>query len=229
MSFSKAYPTLNIKMLPPTESEFNRQIYILASVSHIKAHVSRDPPECSSVEKKHLGLLDSIALLLVTKSRGDVAAVRMELTTTSLKFYFVKNRPCDSSTLSFVERMLQVIKEQPLEFMHKSMLMMVMEECAEKVSARIKKSQKAIEEAGKITIAPSSSSINSGKVLESWEGLDNSQIISNFLIELKTFITAPPIMRSNPETSMSLCVKAWLIGTITLYPFVRIKAVLIQS
>lgn len=216
-------------MLPPTESEFNRQIYILASVCHIKEHVSRPPPQCSSVEKKHLRLLDYIALLLVTKSRGDVAAVRMELTATSLKFYFAKNKPYDSSTLSFVNRMLKILKEQPLRFMHKSMLMMVMVVCVEKVSARIKKSQKAIEEAGEINIAQSSPSINSGKVLKSWEGLDNLQIISSFLIELKTFITATPILSLNPETSMLLCIKAFLIGTITLYPFVGITAFLIQS
>ena len=104
-------------MLPATESEFNRQIYILASVCHIKEHVSRPPPQCSSVENKHLILMDYTALLLVTKSCGNVAAVRMELTATSLKFHFAKNRPCDSSTLFFVNRMLKVLKEQPLEFM----------------------------------------------------------------------------------------------------------------
>ncbi len=83
---------LNIEMLPPTESEFNR---LLASVCHIKEHASRPPPQCNSVEQKHLRLLDYIALLLVTKSRGDVAAVTMEPTATSLNFYFAKNRPCD--------------------------------------------------------------------------------------------------------------------------------------
>ena len=216
-------------MLPPTESEFNRQIYILASVSLIKEHASRPPPQCNSVEQKHLRLLDYITLLLVNKSRGDVAAVTMEHTATSLKFYYAKNRPCDSSTLSFVDRILLVLKEQPLRFMHKSMLMIVMVECVEKVSARIRKSQKAIEEVGEINITQSSPSINHGKILESWEGLDNLQIISSFLIELKTFKTATPIMRSNPETSMLLCIKAFLIGTITLYPFVDITAFLIQS
>ena len=36
-----------------------------------------------------------------------------------------------------LNKMLKVLKEQPLEFMHKSMLMMVMVGCVEKVSARI--------------------------------------------------------------------------------------------
>ena len=216
-------------MLLPTESEFDRQIHILASVRHIKEHASRPPPQCTSVEKKHLELLDHIALLLVTKSRGDVAAVTMEITATSLKFYFAKNKRCDPSTLSFVNRMLKIIKEEPLKFMHKSMLMIVMVECVEKVRARIKKSQNALEEAGEINIPQSSPYINSGNVLKLWGGLDNSQIISSFLIELRTFITATPIMRSNPGTSMWLCIKAHLIGTVTLYPFVGITAFLIQS
>ena len=139
---------MNLKMLPPTESEFNRQIYILALVCHIKEHASRPPPQCNSVEQKHLRLLDYIAPLLVTKSRGDVAAVTMEHTATSFNFYFAKNRPCDFPTLSFVEKILKVLKEQSLRAMHKSVFMIVMVECAEKVSARIRKSQKAIEEVG---------------------------------------------------------------------------------
>ena len=216
-------------MLPPTESEFNRQIYILASVCHIKEHVSRPPPQCNSVEQKHLQLLDYIALLLVTKSRGDVAAVTMEHTANSLNFYFAKNRPCDFSTLSFVDRILMVLKKQPLSSMPKSVLMIVMVECVEKVSARIRKTQKAIKEVGEINTTQLLPSIDHSKILESWEGLDNSQIISSFLIELKTFNTAIPIMRLNPETSMLFCVKANLIGTITLYPFVGITAFLIQS
>ena len=80
----------------------------------------------------------------MTKSRGDVAAVTMEHTAISINFYFAKNRPCDSSTLSFVDRILTVLKEQPLLFMHKSMLMIVIVECVEKVSARSRKCQKAI-------------------------------------------------------------------------------------
>ena len=122
-----------------------------------------------------------------------------------------------------------VFKEQPLQFMNKSMLMIVMVAYVEKVSARIKKSQKAIKEVGKSNIAQSSPSINHGKILESWESLDNLQIISSFLLELKTFNTATPIMRLNPETSILLCLKAFLIGTITLYPFVGITAFLIHS
>lgn len=67
-------------------------------------------------------------------------------------------------------------------------------------------------------------------MLKSWEGLDNLQIISNFLIELKAFNTSTPIMRLNPKTSMLLlCIKAVLIGTITLYSFVGVKAFLLQS
>ena len=65
-------------MLRPTESEFDRQVYMLASVCHIKDHAAHSAPICNDVEKKHLGLLNYIALLLVTKARGDVAAVTMK-------------------------------------------------------------------------------------------------------------------------------------------------------
>lgn len=209
-------------MLPPTESDFNRQICILSLVCHVKEHASRSPTKCNSVEQKHLSLLDYIALLLVTKSHGYVAAVIMEHTVTSLNFYFAKNRHWDHLTLSFVNRILKLLKGQPLEFIQKSMLMIVMVNCVEKVNGRIRKSQKALEEVGEINIAQSPPSLNQGKVVDSWEGLDNLQIISSFLIELKKFVTATPIMRANPETSMWLCIRAFLIGSITLYPFVSI-------
>lgn len=142
---------------------------------------------------------------------------------------FRQNRPCDFSTLYFVDKVLKVLKEQPLRFIHRSMSMIIMVECVEKVSARIRKSQKAKKEAGEINIAQSSPSKNLSKLVVSWEGLDILQIVSSFLIELETFNTATPIMKLNPETSMMLCLKAFLIGTITLYLFIGITSFLIQS
>lgn len=207
---------MNIKILPPTESDSNCQIYILALVCHVNEHASQSPPKCNSVEQKHLRLLDYIALLLVTKCRcrGDSGAHRR-----LPYFNFEKNRPCDRSTLSFVNRILKLLKEQPLEFIQKSMLMIVMVNCVEKVSAKIRKSQKALEEVGEINIAQSSPSINQGKVLDSWEGLENLQIISKFLNELKTFVPSTQILRSKLKTYMWVYIKAFLIDAFILYPF----------
>lgn len=188
-----------------------------------------DPPQCNTLEQKHLRLLDYIALLLVTKPRGDVAAVTMEHNATSLNFYFAKNRPCDSATLTFVDRILMVLKQQPLQSMPKSLSLILMVECVKKISARIKKPKKALEEVGEIHTMQFSPSTVHAEMLDSWEGLNHFQIVSSFLIELKTFQTAPQHMRLTPEDSKLICVKAFLIGTITLHPLVGIIAFLIQS
>lgn len=73
-----------------------------------------------------------------------------------------------------------VLKERPLRSMAKSMLTIVMVECAEQISVRIRKARKAIEEVGEINTLQFSPSLAYAKMLKSWEGLNNLQIISSF-------------------------------------------------
>lgn len=101
------------------------------------------PPKCNAVEKKNLGLLNHIAVLLVAKTRGDVAAVTMEISTSAINFYYAKNGPCDPSIQVYVDRILTVLRENILNAIPKSVLMIVMVECVDKVGDRIRKCQKA--------------------------------------------------------------------------------------
>lgn len=140
-------------MLQPTESDLDRQIYILASAHHIMNHAAHLPPKCSLVEKKYLELFNYIALLLVTKSHGDVAAVTMEISTSAIHFYYARNRPCEPSTQLYVDKILTALRENVICAIPKSLLMIVMVECVNKVGNRIKKCQKALEESKKVGIS----------------------------------------------------------------------------
>lgn len=218
-------------MLRPTQSEFDRLVYILASVCHIKDHAAHSPSTCNDVEKKHIGLLNYIALLLVTKSRGDVAAVTMEIKTSAINFYYAKNLPCDPSAKVYIERILSVLRENELNTIPRSVLMIVMVECVDKVRNRICKCQKALEESEKLGI--SSLDLLSGStydtLLKPWAGLKDSEVLRSFFYELRSFDTSILTMRSQPVTSMQISQKARVIGTVTLRLLTRTTALLIQS
>ena len=205
-------------MWQPTESDFNRQIYILASVHHIMDHAAHLPPKCDLAEKKHLELLNYIALLLVTKPCGDVAAVTMEISTSAINFYYAKNGPCEPSTQPFIEKILTTLRENVNSAIPKSVLMIVMVECVHKVRNRIKKCQKALEESERLGISALKSlpgGLYAGK-LKQWAGQNYSEILRSFFNELQSFDTSISIMRSQPLTSMLISQKACLIGTIII-------------
>lgn len=221
---------MDTSMLRPTDSGFDRQIYILASVCHIKDHAAHPPPKRNLLEKKHFELLNYIALLLVKKPRGDVAAVTMEISTSAINFYYAKNRPCDPLTQVYIDRILTILQKNVLSAIPKSVLMVVMVECVYKVRNRIMKCQKALEDFERLGISALKSL--SGNVyadtLKSWAGKKDFEILRSFFSELQSFDTSISIMRSQPVTSMLMSQKACVIGTFTIRLFTRITAFLIQ-
>lgn len=216
-------------MLQPTESDFNRRIYILASVHHIMDHAAHPPHKCDLVEKKHLELLNYLALLLVTKPHGDVAAVTMEISTSAINFYYAKNWPCESLTQLYVDKLLKALRENVLSAIPKSVLMIVMVECVHKVRNRIKKCQQALEESERLDISTlkSLSGNRYANTLKPWAGQNDSEILRSFFKELQSFDTSISIMRSQPVTSMLMSQKACVIGTIIITFFIHITAFLI--
>ena len=196
--------------------------------NNIMDHAARLPPKFNFVEKKHLELLNYIALLLVTKPRGDVAAVTMRISSSAINFYYAKNRPCEPSTQLYVHKILTILRENVVSAIPKSVLMIVMVECVQKVKNRIQKCQKALEEFGSIGISALESL--SGNLyadkLKPWAGQDDSEILRGFFNELRSFDTSISIMKSQPLTSMLISQKACLIGTIIITLVIRIPAFL---
>lgn len=185
-------------MSQPTQFEFNCQIYILASVHHIMDHAAHLPPKLNFVEKKHLELLNYRALLLVTKPRGDVAAVTMRISSSAINFYYAKNRPCEPSTQLYVNKILTILRENLISAILKSVLMIVIMECVQQVKNRIPKCQKALEEFERVGISALESlsgNLYAGK-LKPWAGQNDSEILHSFFKDLRSFDTLISIMKS---------------------------------
>lgn len=148
----------------------------------------------------------------------------MEVSTSAINFYCAKNGPCDPSTQVYVDRILTVLRENILNAIPKSVLMIVMVESVDKVGNRVRTCQKA-DEPEKLGISSLDSLSGSiyANTLKPWAGLYDSEILRSFLYELRSFDTSILIMRSQPVTSMLM------IGTITIRLLTRATALLIQS
>jgi hypothetical protein len=116
-------------------------VFALSSTSHVREPVPIQPL-LTCTQKKHLNLLDGIALLLVTEDKADAAAVSSRLTPTSIEFFYAKNRPCTMSMKNYVESLLKEIKEyKPSrrgEFIE-NVLTKAASACTEKIRNRIRK------------------------------------------------------------------------------------------
>ena len=126
----------------------DHQIYTLATFSHVKQYYLR-PLYQNKRDKRYLELLDEIALLLV-KDPGDVIAVSMEIYPSKVVFFYAKNGLCDASVTTYLDKVVNVIRENEPKAVAYAMLPLLLAECAAKFEARIGKCQKALEECGDI-------------------------------------------------------------------------------
>src|SRR6266487_2600984 len=88
---------------------FDKLLFALSSISHICGHAPTKSTGAAQ-QRKHLSLLDGIALLLVTEDKADVAAVSFLQTSTSIEFYYAKNRPCAPRIRGYIESLLEVLR-----------------------------------------------------------------------------------------------------------------------
>ncbi|KAI9783099.1 MAG: hypothetical protein M1839_004268 [Geoglossum umbratile] len=145
---------------PPAEFS-DELVYALSSILHIREHVPGVPAVTrrdyevirvpsrnvlydiivqTNEQRKHLRLLDGIALLLVTESKGDVAAVSLVHTATSINFYFSKNRPCTLKETEYIDTLLGMVRAyHPSEILgwSEEVLGVVLRMCVKKVKARL--------------------------------------------------------------------------------------------
>ena len=77
---------------PPVQFD-DELVYALSSVRHIREHAPTIP-DVATDQKKYLSLTGGIALLLVTEDKADVTAASFVQVSTSVDFYYAKNRLC---------------------------------------------------------------------------------------------------------------------------------------
>src|SRR6266516_6255915 len=93
---------------PPARFD-HELVYVLFCVRYIREHAPTKPA-ITPTQSKHLNLLNGIALLLVTEDKSDVAAVSFRQTSTSIDFFYAKNRPCTVSEKDYIEFLLELIR-----------------------------------------------------------------------------------------------------------------------
>ena len=89
--------------------KLNEHVYALSRLSHIHKNVPTKPKTMGIEERKHLKILDGIALLLVTEAKGDVVAVSFTQTTSTITVNYAKNFPCNGALDMYIDGILKLI------------------------------------------------------------------------------------------------------------------------
>lgn len=114
------------------------------------------PPPHSPTERKHLSLLDGIALLLVMGEKSDVVAVTYRQTTTDITIYYSAN--ChDPKRRDHINEIANKIREivlnQKVSVMITAILLICLENCSRKIKQRVKKLWRAFTELASWTMS----------------------------------------------------------------------------
>lgn len=197
--------------------EFDKLVYVLSTLSHVREHAPLKPAIDSS-EKKHVDLLNSITLALTTKVIGDVTAVTMKQSATVIEFFYSKNAPCNGSLDVYLQSIKKALaNNDDLGIIQTEILKEVVSSCTEKFKDRVIKCQKAAKSYDKV--APSiedSTSKNLCDTLQKWHGLSSTEIITIFLKDLHNLDTSIQALKANVKKCISLSREACIIVIVLI-------------
>lgn len=124
---------------------FANQVCTLANITHVRDYFPTIARKSFPDQEKHLRLLDSIALLLITEAKSDVAAVMFEQTPHEVNFYYSKNRPSTSMERQTLEQLRQIaltvtdINECAMQLLDR-----VIPTCHKKIVSRLQRLTKSL-------------------------------------------------------------------------------------
>ncbi|RPB12408.1 hypothetical protein P167DRAFT_565279 [Morchella conica CCBAS932] len=121
---------------------FDDCLFALSTISHLLEYPR--PLKHSSLQQKHLKVLNLLALLLITEPNSDVAATTLIRTTRSVTILFSKNRPCTAPESSYIQTLQDIItsttrETSSIEDTCRHALSLVIDNCSGKVKARLNK------------------------------------------------------------------------------------------
>lgn len=90
---------------------FDQKVYALSKIVHRVKFQNNRSDHYTTTQRKHLRLLDDIALLLVTQSASDVAAVAFEQRQGTVVFYYAKNRLATTEELDYISRLTDLAQD----------------------------------------------------------------------------------------------------------------------
>ena len=88
-------------------------VFTLSSISHVHDPNPLQPFINEGVVKKHIELLNAIALLLVSRAQGDIAAVAIDNhppNGTYAELIWAKNSPATSAELDYIGQLAEIVR-----------------------------------------------------------------------------------------------------------------------
>jgi hypothetical protein len=192
--------------------EMDKHVFALASARHIK-YCRTSMPLNYAKQKSDLELLDYIALLLVTESAGDVAAVAMEQLSNGVTFFYSKNAPCSNKFGEYLRRLTTICASFDRETFIGLFLTEVFNNCANKIKSRLDKCQKAIKQLDTIQLdAKDAAQVPKCAIVQkSWRGKTFGEICEDFLKRLGSY-NVQPHRGGSLHSTQDLCMEAFYIG-----------------
>jgi hypothetical protein len=197
--------------------QVDQLVYVLATLKNVRHYGSVPTTSKDASERIRLSLLDHIALILATKDKGDVAAVRMKHTGQGLTIFFTKNSPCTNHFKAYVDRIMQIIaKVQDLLNMQMALFKEFVLACGHKFRNRILKCQKELHRFSHVIFHNEGTTNvpNLSGALPEWAGMTAENIIPAFLKNLKDFSITSHSLATQVDTSLGLSQHACLIGIV---------------
>lgn len=204
--------------------DFDKHVYVLSTLSHVRDHAPHAPVIEGSSEKKHLNLLNDIALALTTKAKGDVTAVTMIQSATAIEFLYSKNAPCNGSLDTYLQSIKKILaSNEDLTIIQSEILKAIVSSCIEKFRDRVIKCQKEVESCGNVApIKEDGTSMNLCDYLREWHGLSSTEIIRKFLKDLQHLDTRKQALKANLLKCLSLSREACIIGTVLILSLINL-------
>lgn len=122
--------------------EMSEHVLALSKLSHIHEHAPTRPASMRPEDRKHLRILDGIALMLVTESKGDVAAVTISQSTDSIQVHYAKNSASKGDLREYINSIVCHLSDNrhlPLGDLSYHLSMIIIKKCLKKVRHRAMK------------------------------------------------------------------------------------------
>jgi len=149
-------------------------------------------------QRKRLSFIDGIALLLVTEDGSDVAAVSFLQTSTSIDFYYAKNRPCTQEEIEYVESLLKITRnyDQSERSLYAwTIFTTAIHMCIRKVRSRIRKISRELDKLG---VNISTLKVKNPHNLKIWQATSREgEILKELVYAYSLFEPTPDLTKSD--------------------------------
>ncbi|MCJ1467438.1 hypothetical protein MMC07_006063 [Pseudocyphellaria aurata] len=127
--------------------ELSERVLALSKLRHVREYVPTKPLSMAPEEEKHMRILNGIALMLVTESKGDVAAATFSQTNDHIQVFYAKNSVSKGDLREYINSILSHLSEGRQSRPWKvalDLILMIITKCLKKIRHRASKLIKSL-------------------------------------------------------------------------------------